>query len=221
MKNKNSKEKNKYTFQNKLYYVIDIVLVIFALARYYFYPLQIGFSTEGVNVLVLGFTIIWFFVRLISIFKENKITLKIINIVITCFLFITIGRGVFCEFVTNAVFPEFIRDIYAFPNSTSERFVVTSNIEIIPTATTIVYYEKTLFPGITCKTVIDTFSEEIHMDTNTEYTFKFYEEYFKSQNLNLNYDKYIEYINNQEDKGFCNFDITTMNSQKEIHYYIK
>ena len=73
MKNKNSKEKNKYTFQNKLYYVIDIVLVIFALARYYFYPLQIGFSTEGVNVLVLGFTIIWFFVRLISIFKENKI----------------------------------------------------------------------------------------------------------------------------------------------------
>ena len=59
------------------------------------------------------------------------------------------------------------------------------------------------------------------MDTNTEYTFKFYKEYFKSQNLNLNYDKYIEYMNNQEDKGFCNLDIARMNTQKEIHYYIK
>lgn len=78
-----------------------------------------------------------------------------------------------------------------------------------------------MFFGIICESEVDFFQEEIIDSTNIERDFKFYEEYFQSQKLEIDYQKYIEDLRTSEQSGFCYRDFyEPKEDMKEIYYHI-
>lgn len=202
----------------RIWYILDFFFLLFLILNYF---LQVKFSFYVINIIILIVAIVWSFYRFLLIFEEKNIFLKLISICLTVLYFVVISVGLFCECVDNLIFPEFERDTYVFPDNSKERFVVRTNQEILKEGYTGIYYQRELFFGIICESEVDFFQEEIIDSTNIERDFKFYEEYFQSQKLEIDYQKYIEDLRASEQSGFCYRDFyEPKEDTKEIYYHI-
>lgn len=202
----------------RIWYILDFFFLLFLILNYF---LQVKFSFYVINIIILIVAIVWSFYRFLLIFEEKTIFLKLVSICLTVLYFVVISVGLFHECVDNLIFPEFERETYVFPDNSKERFVVRTNQEILKEGYTGIYYQRELFFGIICESEVDFFQEEIIDSTNIERDFKFYEEYFQSQKLEIDYQKYIEDLRTSEQSGFCYRDFyEPKEDMKEIYYHI-
>lgn len=202
----------------RIWYILDFFFLLFLILNYF---LQVKFSFYVINIIILIVAIVWSFYRFLLIFEEKNIFFKLVSICLTVLYFVVISVGLFCECVDNLIFSEFERETYVFPDNSKERFVVRTNQEILKEGYTGIYYQKELFFGIICESEVDFFQEEIIDSTNIERDFKFYEEYFQSQKLEIDYQKYIEDLRTSEQSGFCYRDFyEPKEDMKEIYYHI-
>ena len=202
----------------RIWYILDFFFLLFLILNYF---LQVKFSFYVINIIILVAAIVWSFYRFLLIFEEKNIFLKLVSICLIVLYFVVISVGLFHECVDNLIFPEFERETYVFPDNSKERFVVRTNQEILKEGYTGIYYQRELFFGIICESEVDFFQEEIIDSTNIERDFKFYEEYFQSQKLEIDYQKYIEDLRTSEQSGFCYRDFyEPKEDMKEIYYHI-
>lgn len=202
----------------RIWYILDFFFLLFLILNYF---LQVKFSFYVINIIILVAAIVWSFYRFLLIFEEENIFLKLVSICLIVLYFMVISVGLFHECVDNLIFPEFERETYVFPDNSKERFVVRTNQEILKEGYTGIYYQRELFFGIICESKVDFFQEEIIDSTNIERDFKFYEEYFQSQKLEIDYQKYIEDLRTSEQSGFCYRDFyEPKEDMKEIYYHI-